>query len=1029
MKRRPKSRRAVKASEARPESGGGRRLRVEMLEDRRMLAAAVELFTDTGAYNSHSGSSSPYSFIGAGDLTYFWSTTPDNKSVLWRSDGTAVGTQALPSLGGHNGHDMVEFQGDLYVGSSGGIWRTDGTAIGTQYLRQPTGFGIIPGYDVTVFNDKLYFMSTGALWASDGTPAGTAAVVKNHRISGLDRSLAALPSGLYFVADNVLWTSDGTEAGTRALTSGLTFELSFPPWGTLSPRVENPLYVQMGDSVYFVASNSQGKELWRTDGTSEGTRLVQDIRAGAQGSNPQELTVIGDALYFTADDGVRGREIWRYAAGATTAAVLDLRPGTLDYLPPSKLTPAEGKLFFAMGGALWSSDGTLEGSAVIKYDDAGADVKPVLATVSINQGLVAVGDRVYFASQSTYEADPNSMLGSSGVELWESDGTPAGTKPVRDLTGVSSSPQHLAHIGGRLYFSATTAAGREPWVSDGTAANTEMIKDISGEGGAAPAILLGSTSSHFFYAGTAYLTSLSVTDANVTALWISDGTLAGTRVLRKDIHGLAALGMIDDVLYFWADDSQTGPELWRSDGTEAGTHLVKDIRLGGLGAFEPSFLRGPRSVVMDDILYFVANDGLHGYEFWRSDGTTDGTYMVKDLEPGPIDGIERAEGILASVNGRIVIGGSLHGDGTLWVSDGTEAGTNAYSTALPPAAYCVAGDGYLYYGGRGLWRTDGTPEGTTLVHHLRPYALAAVGGLVYFTADDKTHGVELWATDGSAAGTRLVKDIRSDGSGIAKNELFLSGSLVYFFADDGINGRQLWRSDGTEAGTFSVTQWSATSQAYQLLNVDGTMYFALSQSLWRTDGTTEGTLSVPLAASGIYSIRPDFHFLGTIYVMANHSIHANERHEGETWAVRPDRALVGRGDYDQDGDVDGNDFVRWQRLVGTRNLTADGDGDGTVGAGDLAVWQRNRAGSPSGAAAGTSAAVITDQAIDAHPSVAPTPASVMAAAGLTDGGAAASRSRRAMDAVFAAGDFTRLFGGADDAEFPWGPPRRGRRPR
>lgn len=44
---------------------------------------------------------------------------------------------------------------------------------------------------------------------------------------------------------------------------------------------------------------------------------------------------------------------------------------------------------------------------------------------------------------------------------------------------------------------------------------------------------------------------------------------------------------------------------------------------------------------MDGVLYFGADGGTHGREFWRSDGTQSGTYMVKDIWPGLADGSPR----------------------------------------------------------------------------------------------------------------------------------------------------------------------------------------------------------------------------------------------------------------------------------------------------------------------------------------------------------------------------------------------------
>ena len=112
-------------------------------------------------------------------------------------------------------------------------------------------------------------------------------------------------------------------------------------------------------------------------------------------------------------------------------------------------------------------------------------------------------------------------------------------------------------------------------------------------------------------------------------LWKSDGTDVGT-VMVKDIHSgvnpsypheLTAVG---STLYFAASDGSSGWKLWKSDGSSSGTLMVKDITPGPYSLVELTSF--------GDDLYFMANDGNSGYELWRSDGTTNGTFMVKDTE-------------------------------------------------------------------------------------------------------------------------------------------------------------------------------------------------------------------------------------------------------------------------------------------------------------------------------------------------------------------------------------------------------------
>lgn len=427
---------------------------------------------------------------------------------------------------------------------------------------------------------------------------------------------------------------------------------------------EPRILVDMGGTLYFMADDgATGRELWRSDGTSEGTTIVKDLRPGSPGSSPNGLTDCGGTLYF------------RCAPEATNYE-------------------------------LCTSDGTGAGTAML------ADINPDGAS---DPGYFHLMDGVVY-----FQADD----GTNGIELWRSDGTEARTYMVADIRpGGSSGPSDLTSVNGVLYFEANDGVhGRELWKSDGTAAGTVLVKDIN--------LGLGSSVIHH-------------------------------------------LTPFQGLLFFTAYQYGYGQELWRSDGTEEGTVRVKDILPGNP---LPSHTFPWELTVVGDTLFFATDDGVTGRELWKSDGTEEGTVLVRDIMVGDGNGDPR---YLTDVNG------------TLFFS---------------------AGESLDWTSASQLWKSDGTEEGTVLVKNMNSYLdryvrspnnLTAVGATVFFQGEDETSGIELWMSDGTEEGTVLVRDIDPvDGS--YPRELTASGGALYFVAYDPIYSRELFRTDGTEDGTGVV---------------------------------------------------------------------------------------------------------------------------------------------------------------------------------------------------------------------------------
>ena len=201
---------------------------------------------------------------------------------------------------------------------------------------------------------------------------------------------------------------------------------------------------------------------------------------------------------------------------------------------------------------------------------------------------------------------------------------------IRFLGVITLLPAVLADIYGSLYVQADDGtSGNELWKSDGTASGTVMIKDVNpGTSVFGGTGLLGDMVA---FNGKLFFTGVSA-DAGVE-LWATDGTEAGT-ALFKDINSGTGNSFPNSFtvykgnLYFQANSGSAGTEMWRSDGSAAGTSLFYDVNPGSGSGLPGMF------VECNGLLFFKANDGSTGDELWKTDGTTSGTMLVKDIFSG-----------------------------------------------------------------------------------------------------------------------------------------------------------------------------------------------------------------------------------------------------------------------------------------------------------------------------------------------------------------------------------------------------------
>ena len=453
--------------------------------------------------------------------------------------------------------------------------------------------------------------------------------------------------------------------------------------------------------------------------------------------------------------------------------------------------------------------------------------------------------------------------GVNGLELWKSDGTAAGTVLVKDIVagsqgvGFSTSERPAVSVAGLFFFVADDGtSGQELWRSDGTEAGTVLVKDISSSPFAAgPSDLWAAGGRVFFRYGI--MASYQ--------LWTSDGTEAGTVLLPATLPEI--VGAAGSYLYVKATDATYGVELWRTDGTEAGTALVKDIAAGDAGSYPW------RGGALGSTLYFLATTDGSNWTLWKTDGTEAGTLAVKAVngfespigvvtwlffvsqdeagsEPWRSDGTEAGTVRLKDVNPE-----STHGD----IAEPVGAGGLLVFKATDEAS------------GTEVWTSDGTAAGTASLdlqpgaESSWPYALAAVGDQAFFRAYDAVNDYELWKSDGTAAGTALVRDIAPEpGYGSDLRNTLAVGGTLFFSAKSGEDvGQELWKSDGTQAGTVMLGDQRpgpGDLDPKGLRAAAGRLFFTgyqdgYGRELWTSDGTAGGTTLVKDVVPGDTGIQ------------------------------------------------------------------------------------------------------------------------------------------------------------------------------
>ena len=691
----------------------------------------------------------------------------------------------------------------------------------------------------------------GTLWSTDGTPEGTTVVSSTicpSPCSGIT-PVASLGDAVVLRVGRFYWRTDGTPAGTFQLPGQI------PSSYRGEVLVTDPS--TGSGSFYFLGDGPEGVELWRTDGTRAGTRIVKDLSPGSYGSYPRILTAWAGRLCFLAggEDEAGSFQSGLWCTDGTAEGTRFLSEVHEDYNDYARVVPTPSQLFFTtgpFGEDLWGTDGTREGTRLLH------DFPPPPCTdhhrvcgddsPDINS-LVAVGDAAYFHIKG---------------EIWTSDGTPEGTRPLTTLpAGASPDLAMLQRLGGRWLF---VSSSRIWTAGDGFSGAAPLA---GCEGGACPEVLqiLPDTD-------PGRRLFIGKDPAYGIELWITDGTGAGTRRLADACPGACdglyfdgytpvVLGSSRGRSWFQAyRDTESSSELWVTDGTPAGTRRIAG-HTAGVG-------------FLDGHAYFgLWGTDAYSSEVWTADGSRSGTRQViilKRTAPG-------SDPVFVPLGHGAVLFGATEGERRrLWTSDGTPEGTGLITgfRGIPYGGFTRVGGLYFfsvykedsdgYFVRDELWRTDGTRSGTRKLvdfasNQFLDTSVARVwNGKYLFPVDDsplnsspEVSTCSYWISDGTSAGTRQI--VPPLAGVRLSSGLHPFGSRFLFVSRKEAQGGpvpQLFVSDGTPAGTLQLTNNRGTRDPLEteLVQLGRTAFFRIyglggglngQPEVWRTDGTPKGT--------------------------------------------------------------------------------------------------------------------------------------------------------------------------------------------
>ncbi len=846
---------------------------------------------------SPGGNYRPSALVELNGIAYFAADSSVNGRELWRTDGTDEGTWVVrdinPGSAASDPDTLFTFQSGLYFVAADGVhgrelWRTDGSVQGARMVADiyPGSLGSNPN-NFAIAGPLLYFNAdTGRgdklAYVYDGT---TLSVIGNSgACCSSSGACTVTPSG--DCGTQGIWGGFGSSCAPNPCTQSVSVACCLPDKACV-----------YADSSTCVALGGTSGSPNTTCGNCPDPALFSCCLSGGQCSLRTGLSCIiggGSVRYLSTSCSPSPCDVPQQACCLPSGqcfmvglvADCSAHAGTMRALPETCAAIGQTAAFCAQpalaccrrSGACVVIDpvGCRSSQDFIQPPGIACQTVACFAEDSVNP----------FASQvKMYAAGSRAVFLKSiaGVaQVWTSGGTSETTQRVAILPGTFDFAAAFAPFSarGRVYFPLDDGVhGLEMWETDGTAAGTYLIKDMS------PGSLGGFVSSPLgflqFVESNGALYFLGADASRRTQLWITDDTEAGTIMLSSSalqISDVYDLTPAPGGLYFTARSTINNQRRWWfTDGTPAGTHVVGPLgSVAGLGSgpFTHRIIRG------NSILF---NDRDASGELWSTNLLTGTTAQVFPIpydaaHPDPRMWLGLHPTNLCSFQGRTFFAGDHQQPPTmlgnvLWTTDGTADGTTValHLDGASPAAWgeMTAGSGNsLFFSapapnmGYELFTTDGSVAGTALVKDLNPGLLGSNpsmltyrNGTLLFAGNVPGATQIVCRSDGTDEGTfSLGSLIPAETSGSNANHLTALNGQLYYFESTPQTGMELWQSDGTPQGTGIAVDLNpgpanGCSGSGSMVVHNGALYFSAPTGLYRSDGTPGGTTQL-LATTG-----------------------------------------------------------------------------------------------------------------------------------------------------------------------------------